>query len=472
MRLVERIRHTSVRTKLLAIVLLLAVVLGGAAILQVRGALLDAVGAELDKRSLSLAGDLAVRVADPLLTRNALEVRQMLRDTMANNPDVRYAFVVDGRGRLIAHTFEGGFPRMLLAVHPTRTGQPAEVLRLTSEEGALHDAVAPIVDGLAGFARVGLSESDLSASLRTVSRNLTIVVVAVGLLALLAAGVPIFTLTRRVSGLVHVVRSVGRGDLGVRANPGTPDEVGALTEAFNEMIERLRAAGEAVRAKERARTDLLQKLMTAQEEERRRMSAELHDEVGQSLTGLIVGLKVLADAPEPREQQVAYLRDLAAGTLESVRLLSRHLRPAVLDDMGLVAALERYLDDFRRAHQIEGGLQVVGDVAERLPTLVETTLYRSVQEALTNIARHSDARHFGVVLDLRRPTALAVIEDDGHGFDLSAPLSGIGLVSMHERVALVGGTVTVESRPGSGTIIYVKIPWGGEERAHAHSDRG
>ncbi|HWI63287.1 MAG TPA: sensor histidine kinase [Symbiobacteriaceae bacterium] len=446
----------SIRMKLLAVVVLLTVALGAAAMIQLRSALLRTAGAELDKRSLSIASDVALRVTDPLLTRNMLEVRDILNDTLASNPDIRYAFVVDSKGRLVAHTFTGGFPRELLTQRPVGGGESPTIMALRSEEGMLHDAAAPVVGGLAGHVRVGLTEAHLVASLQRVERLQVITVVLAGLVALGIAYASILRLTGRVQSLVLAARRVGGGDLTARVAPGAPDEFGVLAGAFNEMTHRLAEARQT-------RTELLQKVLTAQEEERGRISRELHDEIGQALTGLIVGLKVLRT---PEDAQ--HLRDVAAETLDSVRRLSRDLRPAVLDDIGLVAALRRYTEDFARLHGIEGSLQVVGSEATRLAPAVETTLYRVVQEALTNVARHSGARHFGVVLDLRGPTAQAIVEDDGRGFDPGEPKAGMGLVSMSERAALVGGSVTIESRPGGGATVYVKVP--GEEGGRAHSD--
>lgn len=453
----------SLRAKLLGVVVLAALVLGMAAIAELRSTLLITVGAELDKRSLSLANDLAYRVADPLLTRNTLEVAEILRGTLANNPDVRYAFVVDGSGRLVAHTFEGGFPRGLLAVNRLAPGNPATVRTLRSDEGPLHDAAAPIVDGLAGYARVGLSQKDLAASLRRVQQRHVTVVLLVGMATLLLAYLSIRAMTGRIEGLATLARRVGAGDLTARAVPGAPDEVGQLAGAFNEMTARLAFAQQAVRAKEKARTDLLQQLMSAQEAERLALSRELHDEIGQSLTGMIVGLKVLTESPHPDPAHAAELRELAAHTLSSVRHLSRNLRPSVLDDMGLAAALRRYLHDFSRHHKIESSLQVVSDPEARPPNEVETTLYRTAQEALTNVARHSGATHVGVVLDLRERSAAVIIEDNGRGFDPAIPREGVGLTGIAERAALVGGSVTIESRPGGGTTLFVKVPINREE---------
>lgn len=466
-----RLRVFGIRAKLISVLLALTIALGLVSILQLQATLPRTLREELDKRALSIARNVALRVTDPLLTANPLEVREILADVQATNPDVRYAFVLDSRGRLVAHTFAGGFPRDLLTQRPAAPDGTEDVQWLLSEEGVIHDATALIVDGLAGHVRVGLSEAHLMAMLRDMRRRQMLTLALACVLAVLLGYLGIWKVTVRVPQLVRAAQAVGRGDLTVRVRPGPADEFGHLAEAFNQMVRDLARTRALVVRKEAARKALLQKVLTAQEEERARISRELHDEVGQALTGLIVGLRVLEEGDAERQSQVTYLRDLAAGTLESVRRLSRDLRPAVLDDIGLVAAIRRYAGDFARYHGIEGTVQVVGDESVRLPPVVETTLYRITQEALTNVARHSQARHFGIVLDLRGPDVRLVIEDDGRGFDPGAPREGTGLTGISERLALVSGRMTIESSPESGTTLFIAVPREKEDESDAHLDR-
>lgn len=466
-----RALRLGIRGQMVAVVAGLVALLGALAILQLNVTMRQSVGAELNKLSLSLAGDLAARVADPVLLRNRIEVGRILRDTMANNPDVRYAFVVDGEGRLMAHTFRGGFPRGLLEVHTAADEGAPSVMLLNSSSGLLHDARAPVLGGLAGYVRVGLSEEGLASSLDRLHRLQMLTVALIGLAAILVTYWILTALTSRVRKLVAASQAVGSGNLDVRVDPAADDEIGMLTRAFNEMTRQPQAAKEAVEAKEAARTALLQKLLMAQEEERQHISRELHDQIGQELTGLLVGLGAAASDPAQYPERLVMLRDLAARTLDSVRHLSRDLRPAVLDDMGLVPALRRHVEDFQAIHGIETTLQVVGDEGRRLPPELEITIYRVVQEALTNVARHSGAEHASVVLNLHGPQVGAIVEDDGRGFRPDRRRPGLGLEGMRERAALVGGSITIETCPGGGTTIYFKAPLK-EETQHADSDRG
>lgn len=222
---------------------------------------------------------------------------------------------------------------------------------------------------------------------------------------------------------------------------------------------------EELKRKEVLRAQLLQKVISAQEEERKRIARELHDETSQSLTSLMVGLKVLEEARDPEEVKVraAELRALVAKTLDEVHHLAHALRPSILDDFGLVAALERYAKRFAGTAGLQVDFYAQDLDGRRLPPPVETTLYRIVQEALTNMAKHANAQNVSIVLEQRGRGVVAVIEDDGRGFDVARwrskeGVKGLGLAGMEERASLLGGALTVESRPGSGTTIVVEIP--------------
>jgi signal transduction histidine kinase len=216
---------------------------------------------------------------------------------------------------------------------------------------------------------------------------------------------------------------------------------------------------------ESTQRQLLQRLLSAEDGERRRIARELHDETGQSLTTLLVGLRAIADVAQLSEvRSIAQrLRGVAAHTVDDVGRLARGLHPTVLDDKGLVAAMRRQVSDFAKAFGVVIELRVAGGVPRRLAPLVQSTLYRILQEALTNVARHAKARTVGVVLKRENNMLELVIRDDGVGFDPALVLSeasGLGLHGMHERVALLGGSVEIESRRGHGTTIRAQIPAG------------
>lgn len=221
-----------------------------------------------------------------------------------------------------------------------------------------------------------------------------------------------------------------------------------------------------LQARERERAMLLQQVMNAQEEERQRLAQELHDETSQALASLQLGLERLGDelsAPPLVRQRAAQLQDIAVQALASVHRLAVELRPSVLDDLGLVAAIERYLYDCAQRSAISADFAAID--ADRLSLLpaAETALYRIVQGALTNVVQHAEAQHVNVLLKRRGQQLVVIVEDDGRGFELAevrvGPLDArLGLAGMEERAALLGGTLTIETAPGAGTAIFIEVP--------------
>jgi signal transduction histidine kinase len=206
--------------------------------------------------------------------------------------------------------------------------------------------------------------------------------------------------------------------------------------------------------------DALQRVVAAQELERRRLSRELHDETGQALTSILLGLKPLEEAlaNHPSRPAVAELRELVVTALQDVRRLAVELRPKVLDDFGLVAALERLSEAFTE----QTGIRVEFTSAipvDRLPGEIETALYRVVQESLTNIVKHAHAGRVSILLTRKPSSVAAVIEDDGEGFETgSTRQGGFGLDGMRERLALLDGALQIESSEGSGTTVVAEVP--------------
>jgi signal transduction histidine kinase len=214
----------------------------------------------------------------------------------------------------------------------------------------------------------------------------------------------------------------------------------------------------AVDLSQRVARDALRRVVGAQEIERRRLARELHDETGQALTSILLGLRSVEEAPnaEAQGQAVAELRELVTGTLNDVRQLAVELRPKALDDFGLAPALERLTTNFAEQTGIRVELEA-GLESERLDPETETALYRIVQEALTNIVKHAQARNVSIVVARRTDSVAAIVEDDGRGFDPQAANEGHGLVGMRERVALLDGTLQIETS-ASGTTIACEVP--------------
>ncbi len=240
-----------------------------------------------------------------------------------------------------------------------------------------------------------------------------------------------------------------------QAHADLESRVSARTVELQTEVEQRTSAQEAV-------SQLLRRLVTAQEDQRSRISRDLHDQLGQQLTALRLALERhreqctgSATADLDRAQELT--RDLDS----AVDFLAWELRPAILDDLGLAAALPRYLEDWSSHHGVAARFQFTGAGDGRLAPEVETTFYRVAQEALNNVVKHSHASRVDVVLERRDGEVRLIVEDDGSGFDVTAndvADRGIGLAGMRERATLVGGTLLVESTPGKGTSVFLRVP--------------
>jgi signal transduction histidine kinase len=255
-----------------------------------------------------------------------------------------------------------------------------------------------------------------------------------------------------------VVRDEAIGVIAVHDKAGPDPRFGDADLRLAEIF--AARAAVAVELRQRVARDVLERVLSAQEDERRRLARELHDETGQALTSILLGLRGLEEAKEPEALRAAVgeVRDLVRSTLQDVRRLAVELRPKALDDFGLVAAVERLTESF--AEQTGIDVEFVPNVREgRLAPEVETALYRIVQESLTNVVKHARARRVSIVLTQKDGSVSVVVEDDGVGFEPArARGGGLGLVGMRERVGLLGGRVAVESRPGAGTTFVAEVP--------------
>jgi signal transduction histidine kinase len=216
----------------------------------------------------------------------------------------------------------------------------------------------------------------------------------------------------------------------------------------------------AVDLSQRVSRDALHRVVEAQEAERARLARELHDETGQALTSILLGLKHLEAVAETDDVRsaAAALRELVVSTLQDVRRLAVELRPSALDDFGLVPALERLAATLGEQSDLVVDLEArLGE--ERLPPEAETALYRIVQEALTNVVKHASAGRVSITLVRKQGAAVVVVEDDGSGFELASVRTGaLGFTGMRERLALIGGRLTVESSPRAGTTLVAEVP--------------
>jgi two-component system sensor histidine kinase UhpB len=311
---------------------------------------------------------------------------------------------------------------------------------------SLYWRIFAINAALLGAATVALAISPATVSSDLLLREVLVLAVGVALVLLLNLVLLRRTLDplERLTALMH---RVDPGEPGMRLPPaGGGPEVRELATAFNQMLERLeyerRASG--------------RRAIEAQEQERRRVALELHDEVGQLLTGVVLGLGSLA-VPEPAEARVAELQRLVRDGADRVREIAAGLRPQSLEELGLRSALVSLT-----ASVADGsGVAITRRLGPALPALepaTELVVYRVAQESLTNVVRHAGARTALVALDSRDGVLELQVCDDGRGLPVTVDDSGRGIAGMRERALYAGGTLDLRAQPGGGTSVTLRIP--------------
>jgi two-component system, NarL family, sensor histidine kinase UhpB len=339
--------------------------------------------------------------------------------------------------------------------------KPLEHLKLSLfEKVILANSVMLVCEALVGL---WITSHNLEAHHYLIDTGFIVLATLLGLLvnvALIRASFcPLF-------GLMHTIRKVSAGDTHTRAKvTATDTEIGELAKTFNRMLDRL----------EQARKDQAMLILQAQEEERRRLALELHDESSQNLSALLIHTEILNQSlratPEPMTTQPIFeqlreglqqLNRLTQKTLDNIRILAQQLRPSVLDDLGIQAALRWLAEDSRERLQlpVEVQLEDVEDTIrmQQQAALIETTLFRIAQESLTNAARYGHPQCVWLSLTQNQQAICLRVRDDGIGFDPSQKFAGLGIAGMRERASLLEGTLTITSQPGQGTIVEVCLP--------------
>jgi two-component system sensor histidine kinase UhpB len=273
------------------------------------------------------------------------------------------------------------------------------------------------------------------------------IVVLVGLLVTVSANA--LLLRRAFAPLARLAQRMEMVDLlrpGQRLHVLRQDEVGRVVAAFNSMLDRL----------ERERQESGRRVLAAQEAERIGIARDLHDEVGQVLTGVLLQLNSIAEAAPEHREELDEARKAVRRALEEVRRISSELRPEMLEHLGLVSALTELSSSFARV----SGLRVNRDFPPSLPTLapdVELAAYRIAQESLTNVARHAEASQVTIAVEPGHDSVVLRIVDDGHGF-AGSPAEHGGLRSMRERAVLVGGALAIKDGAEGGVEVRLEVP--------------
>ena len=416
-----------------------------------------------------------------MLSKNKDEMKYIL-EAVRQYPDVKNIFILNRTGRIVMSINDKDTGRIIdirdptcQACHRGTTRALNQTVIYSSPKGEkIFRNVNPIYnrkecfpchkpeEKIAGVLVTDFTLSPIEKRLQSeFKENILLLFFAIGI-STLVIGIALNQLViKKLQHFVEAASLFGRGEFKGMINFKSDDEIKMLAESFNRMAKTLME-------KMKLERKYLSQIIDAQENERRRISRELHDEFGQALYAIKFNLEMI-DKDLPHTTSVVRGRleeakSLSSQTLTTMRQLSLDLRPTMLDDLGLIPTLRWYIQNFSNRLNICSNFETIG-LEEKLPPQIETAFYRIVQEALNNIAKHAQADRVEVSLMKRDSRIHASIRDNGKGFDLDkvlhpeSPERGFGLAGIQERVSLLGGQMDIQSRPGFGTLIHVEIPY-------------
>lgn len=467
MKWINRLKiNQKILGSIIASLLFLSLLLG----IIIWNSLTDTMAKDLKKHGESVAENIAAMSSDYILIEDYYAIHLLITRARQANEDIRYILVFNSKQVLVGHTFPDYIPKGILNAH-TPQGIEKDLAILSSDEGRIHDVLVPIEDGEVGFVRVGMSEKlpreyTLSKIGDLILGTLVVCLIAVGI-----AYITTRIITKPIETLVNTATGISAGNLSLRAPVVDDEDIGKLVRVFNEMADNLISSRskvekllEELQEKERLRDTLISKLLSAQEDERKRISRELHDETSQALASLMVTMRVLADEAEDKEQKALLYtsRDIAAGILREIRDLAVELRPPLLDDMGLLPAIRKYIENFKEKYSIEVTLEAP-EYPIPLDDHSSLAFYRITQECLTNIAKHTVATTVMMKIWMEDSSINISILDNGQGiqkadFEKAREQNRIGIYGMRERAELLGGQFLIREASTGGTEVIVAIP--------------
>ncbi|MDQ0204753.1 ATP-binding protein [Pectinatus haikarae] len=467
-------QQTGLYTKILTIVIISLLMVISLLLFFVYTGLKNTLHDQLSGRGNEIASYIATLGSEDILLENSYLLLQLINKVKSSNDDVRYIIIADYKGRILAHTFGTQYPTgMPKQITPFDYASQTKLFK--SNEGDIHQVTSSIDEGKIGFICIGLSGKSMQQLLTSIITHFTLTGLIITILAVLAIGLLLAKILAPIRFLSLAAEKIKHNDYKVRVYYRGRDELGTLTQTFNEMVCELAAKDKynqkllaELQEKDHSRDILIHKLFSAQEDERKRISRELHDGVGQSVTSILAYLRILLNNEADVDQQklIKSTRTIIASVLEELREMAVNLRPPSLDDMDITAIFRQHVFDTAKHNGLIADFSADENIKNiKVSDNVRLALYRILQEATTNIVHHAHAINLTVSLTMHNGNIMLAIIDDGCGFSADVLHTAkekrhLGLYGMRERVELLNGQLEIKSYPDKGTSIIASIPVG------------
>ncbi len=456
----EFLSNVPLKFKIMGMVIFTAFLISSISIIQVYETTERQAVSYLKEVGRSTANEMANLSEDYLLTNDIYKLDQIFQETVRLRPNLRYLFVVDKSGDVTASSFGRGFPKELLKVN--RNVKKTEIDLIRTDEGKILDGAAPIMHGDLGIMHAGVSFKKSRNNIDQLIQSLVVTLLTIVGVGIVLSLFLTYIITEPIKDLLNATKAIGKGNYAIKPLKSTNDEIGELVLAFNDMAYRLTKSEKERSERENQRKMLLKKIIDAQENERKRVARDLHDKLAQTLASLTIEFKMIENSKilnrASLTKKIKELRGAITKELDSLRTLCSDLRPSVIDDLGLISAIELFKDEFIKRYKISCDLRINGDIDGRLDKTAKIVVYRIIQEALINVARHSSTDKAGLTLNCSSNFLKGIIRDNGKGFDLSKKHDLAGIYGMRERAEMLNGKLSFYSEIDKGTTVSFEIP--------------
>jgi len=452
--ILEKITGVSLFIKVMGIALFLIFLFGLGAIFQTKIIFENFFFEQIKDRMVATARYIKYQLEENILAGDIIKIREIIENELKTNRDVKYIIILDNEYRVLIKSIKQSVSNEFVKINKLN-GREYNIECFKCELGNVCDIIMPLTNQKTGYLRIGISDELKNIYMSKIFNKLILYFLITAIIGVLISYCLSYILNQPIRGLISSIEKVKTGDYNIEIKPWFKDEIGELTTEFSKMIKSIKESQEL-------RKKLMQRIISAQEEERLRISRELHDKTGQT----IVYLKIAAKSVEKdiREEIVvkkfSEFVSLLNTAFEEIHNLILELRNPILNDFGLYYAIKEYLEKVKDSG-IKYNLLVNNGIENlRLNNEAEIQIFKVIQESIINILKHSKATEVNIKLNKDKDKLIVKIEDNGKGFEVSKINlnESIGIFGMQERVGMIGGNFKIESKINSGTTISISVP--------------
>ncbi|MBI4655761.1 MAG: HAMP domain-containing protein [Elusimicrobia bacterium] len=457
---INKITSVSLFVKVIGIALFLTLLYGFGTLLQTKTLLKTNLQKNTDEQLLLISRYIENRIKNSLLTDDWADVYKTIEDSLSIYNDIKYILVLDNDYNLLFKTLDYNVSKELILANKPEPGNIYKLKLLKTEQGYIRDIAMPIFDGRLGIIRVGVTINQIYQTLSAITEKLVISIFLVSIAAVFLSYLLSYILNIPIKNLTKAISEMKKGKMNINIKPIFNDEIGELTRTFNAMIEN-------IKIEKQKRFDLMKKIIKSQEEERHRISRELHDKTGQYLTSLKMMLKSITKTSLVNangNDKLAEISKALDESIDEIHNFAVELRNPILSDLGLIKSVAEFINNFSHNSNIKVSMRLDDKTKNmRFDPNVEIAIYRVIQEAFSNIYNHSKATTVDIYFKCSENKFVIEIIDNGTGFDVELAKNNpdrksIGLFGIKERIELIDGIFFIYSKIGSGTEIRIEIP--------------